>query len=88
MLHYHGDFDWPGLGIGNHVMRSLAAQPWRFGAADYAQALAELPDQNAPLAGNLVSAAWDTRLAPAMSAADRAVPEEAVFDGLKGDLAG
>ena len=88
VLHYHGDFDWPGLGIGNHVMRSLAAQPWRFGAEDYVQALAELPDQNAPLAGNLVSAAWDTRLASAMSAADRAVPEEAVFDGLKGDLAG
>lgn len=31
-LRYHGDFDWPGLHIGNHVMREHGAAPWRFGA--------------------------------------------------------
>src|SRR5262249_38004917 len=29
-LHYHGDFDWPGLCIGNHLMRAHGALPWRF----------------------------------------------------------
>lgn len=35
-LRYHGDFDWPGVAIGNFVMRSFGAQPWRFDAGDYA----------------------------------------------------
>lgn len=38
-LHYHGDFDWAGLHIGNHVMALCAARPWRFGAQDYLHAL-------------------------------------------------
>ena len=31
-LRYHGDFDWPGLVIGNFVMREFGAEPWRFGS--------------------------------------------------------
>jgi uncharacterized protein (TIGR02679 family) len=38
-LCYHGDFDWPGVRIGNHVMREHGAQSWRFGAADYKAAV-------------------------------------------------
>jgi hypothetical protein len=38
-LCYHGDFDWPGVRIGNHVMREHGAQSWRFGAADYEAAV-------------------------------------------------
>ena len=34
-LRYHGDFDWPGLTIGNFVIRALRAKPWRFDADDY-----------------------------------------------------
>ena len=41
-LCYHGDFDWPGLRIGNHVMREYGARPWRFGAADYENAARRL----------------------------------------------
>jgi uncharacterized protein (TIGR02679 family) len=29
-LSYHGDFDWPGLRIANHVMREHGAHAWRF----------------------------------------------------------
>jgi uncharacterized protein (TIGR02679 family) len=32
-LRYHGDFDWPGINIGNFVMQAFGAMPWRFGAA-------------------------------------------------------
>ena len=38
-LCYHRDFDWPGVRIGNHVMREHGAQSWRFGAADYEAAV-------------------------------------------------
>jgi uncharacterized protein (TIGR02679 family) len=34
-LHYHGDFDWSGVRIGNHMVREHDARPWRFSAADY-----------------------------------------------------
>src|SRR6185437_13274024 len=30
-LRYHGDFDWPGITIGNYVIRECGATPWRFG---------------------------------------------------------
>jgi len=83
-LRYHGDFDWPGLTIGNFVMRSLGARPWRFSTENYLAAC---------LAGGLklassgrVEAQWDARLAAAM--ADRAlvIHEEAVVDTLLQDL--
>jgi hypothetical protein len=38
-LHYHGDFDWPGLAVAGSVISS-GALPWRFGAADYQNGLA------------------------------------------------
>jgi uncharacterized protein (TIGR02679 family) len=87
-LRYHGDFDWPGLRIGNHVVREYGALPWRFGAADYAAGVEAAPRPGRPLDGPDVAAAWDDRLAPAMRAHQLSIPEESVADGLLPDLAG
>lgn len=80
-LRYHGDFDWPGLRIGNFVMRSFGASPWRFSAADYVMRPGRVLD------GPAAVAQWDTQLAPAMRSAGFALDEEAVVDELIGDLA-
>lgn len=85
-LHYHGDFDWPGLAIGNQLMLGFGASAWRFGQRDYEAALAEPGRARATLSGTPVAAQWDPALAPAMKAADCAVPEEALFETLCGDL--
>jgi uncharacterized protein (TIGR02679 family) len=87
-LRYHGDFDWPGLRIGNHVVREYGAHPWRFGAADYAAAVEAAPRPGRPLDGPDVAAAWDGLLAPAMRAHQLSIPEESVVDCLLRDLAG
>lgn len=79
-LHYHGDFDWPGLRIANYVMRSVAARPWRFSAADYAT------ERGKALEGEMASASWDPELAPRMAAAGYVLEEEAVVDVLLRDL--
>ncbi len=83
-LCYHGDFDWPGLTIGNFVMRATGAKPWRFGAEDYLGACDAL---GSPLAaGRRVEAVWDNRLAAAMAHRAVAVHEEAVAEWLLRDL--
>ncbi len=86
-LHYHGDFDWPGLVIGNQMMLNLGARAWRFGCSDYQAALADTTRPRASLPSGNVVAAWDSGLAPAMHARGWAVPEEALFDTLRVDLA-
>jgi len=83
-LRYHGDFDWPGLAIGNFVMRSFAAVPWRFGAADYRAAASGLERE---LSGRRVEASWDPALAEALAERGTAVHEEAVVESLLADLA-
>ena len=84
-LRYHGDFDWPGLVIGNFVMREFRAEPWRFGTADYLVATAE---HAIALRGDKsVVARWDDRLAGAMAARGVAVHEEGVAETLMIDLA-
>lgn len=85
-LRYHGDFDWAGLRIGNHIIREYRAQPWRFGAAEYAAAV-----QSAPRPGRLldrleVAASWDEALAPAMSAHRLSIAEESLAGSLLQDL--
>jgi uncharacterized protein (TIGR02679 family) len=80
-LRYHGDFDWPGIAIGNFVMRSFVAQPWRFGASDYVAA------RGRRLEGVPVAARWDAPLADKMAAAGFALEEEAVVESLLADLA-
>jgi uncharacterized protein (TIGR02679 family) len=83
-LRYHGDFDWPGIGIGNFVMRSFRAEPWRFDSAHYSSTvlrtgrrLSELP----------VNADWDADLSRSMQEFGYALEEEAVIDLLLEDLA-
>ncbi len=87
VLKYHGDFDWPGLQIGNYVMREWNALPWRFDACDYAAALAQAPERPQDLSDALVEAGWDAELALTMRTHGLAVAEEAVVDTLLADLA-
>ncbi len=80
-LAYHGDFDWPGIAIGNFVLRSFGARPWRFGAADY------VAPRGRRLAGAPVVARWDAALSEKLSASGFALEEEAVVESLLADLA-
>ena len=84
-LHYHGDFDWPGLSIFTTLRRRFEISPWRFGAGDYEAAVSEGRGGIA-LAGRPVESSWDPPLAVAMSRAAVAVFEEQVVDQLLGDL--
>lgn len=79
-LLYHGDFDWPGITIGNFVMRTFGAVPWRFNADDY-----ELCAGRA-LVGGPITAHWDDALAPKMAKHGYALEEEAVVQTLFSDL--
>ena len=88
-LRYHGDFDWPGITIANVLVGTHQCGPWRFGAADYLDALARL----APVVAELpvlgaepVPSCWDERLTSVMAAAGRAVHEEMLLDDLLADL--
>lgn len=85
-LHYHGDFDWPGVAIGNYMMRVFGARPWRFGAADYLAALADAPRPGAPLTAQCVGASWDAALTSVMRTHSIGLPEEAVAASLLADL--
>ena len=75
-LHYHGDYDWPGLRIGNHVMREFGAVPWRFDAKEYLTAVARAPRPGFALTGPEVYASWDEALTAAMRADDLAMRRE------------
>lgn len=85
-LRYHGDFDWPGLRIANHMMREHGAKPWRFGVDDYLAAIRNVPRTAPCLDGTTVAAWWDPALTAAMARHRIAVAEEAVADGLLQDL--
>lgn len=85
-LRYHGDFDWPGLRIGNYVMREFGAEPWRFGLADYIAAVRAVGNAGHPLQGKAAEAEWDMALASAMQQHRLAVAEEALAFSLLQDL--
>ena len=85
-LRYHGDFDWPGLLIANHVMSAWEAHPWRFSALDYEIAASSAPHTRRDLTDTFVAASWDAALAPAMQRLGLAIAEEAVAAPLLGDL--
>jgi len=85
-LCYHGDYDWPGIGIGNHVMRTWQATPWRFGHSDYLEAVKVAPTRPRDLEVFGVEARWDNELRMAMDTHGLAVPEEAVASTLLDDL--
>jgi uncharacterized protein (TIGR02679 family) len=86
-LRYHGDFDWPGVRIGNHVIRQYDALPWRFRAEDYAVAIQSMPRPGRGLEGPQTAASWDESLAPAMLAHQQAIEEERTAGWLLEDLA-
>lgn len=85
-LCYHGDFDWPGLRIGNHVMREHGARPWRFGATDYAAAVRTAPSLGRALTGQAVDALWDVALTTVMRQHRISIAEEAMAASLLQDL--
>ncbi|MGJ7541509.1 TIGR02679 family protein [Variovorax sp. LT1R16] len=85
-LRYHGDFDWPGLQIANHVMRTWHAKPWRLATNDYEAAVRGAPHLRRDLAETNIDAAWDPLLAPAMRRHGLSIAEEAVADALIEDL--
>lgn len=86
-LHYHGDFDWPGITIGNYMFREHNAQPWRFSAVDYTIGLGITARHGRPLKGVAVYPLWDRALAVAMQTAKQAIDEESVAKHLLFDLA-
>ena len=85
-LCYHGDFDWPGIRIGNHVMREHDAQSWRFGAVDYEAAVDGATGLGQTLTGTAVRARWDDELMAAMQRHRLSIAEEALAGSLLGDL--
>ena len=86
-LRYHGDFDWPGLRIGSHVIREFGAVPWRFDAKEYLAAVARAPRPGFALTGPEVHASWDEALTAAMRTHGLAIAEESLADELLQDLA-
>ena len=85
-LHYHGDFDWPGIVIANTVIDMFGAFPWRFGATDYRSAVDSNAQATRILAGAAVDARWDGALTQAMQMQGRAIDEEALAASLLRDL--
>lgn len=85
-LCYHGDFDWPGVSIGNHVMREHGAQSWRFDARDYEAAAEAASDMAQTLTGKAVRANWDDGLMAAMQRHRLSIAEEALASSLLEDL--
>jgi uncharacterized protein (TIGR02679 family) len=82
----HGDFDWPGLHIGNHVMREYGATSWRFDVADYVAAVQTAPGLAQRLDGRSIEASRDEALAAAMREHGVVIAEEAVAAALLSDL--
>lgn len=77
-LMYHGDFDWPGLHIGNQMMRTWQARPWRFSAQDYEASAMNAASLRNQLSETFVMASWDEALAPMMRHHKIAIAEEVV----------
>lgn len=84
-LHYHGDFDWPGLSIAHAVMRRHGAEPWRMSAADYRDGV-RATGRHLPLRGPERPSPWADDLAAAMAETGFVVSEEAVAERLLADL--
>jgi uncharacterized protein (TIGR02679 family) len=83
-IHWHSDFDWPGLRATAAAIRRLGAAPWLMGAEDYRAALAPNAE---PLKGPAADSPWDPRLAGLMHASGRAVTEERQLTALLAELA-
>jgi uncharacterized protein (TIGR02679 family) len=84
-IHWHSDFDWPGLRMTAAAIRRLDATPWLMGADDYRAALAASSEA---LKGPAAESPWDRRLAELMQASGRGVSEERQLAMLLADLGG
>ncbi|MFJ2651886.1 TIGR02679 family protein [Streptomyces sp. NPDC087420] len=83
---YHGDFDWPGVGIAGRLFQA-GARPWRMRAQDYLDALSLLPgDRTLPLTGEPAPTPWNPALADSMARQGYAVHEESQLGLLLADL--
>jgi uncharacterized protein (TIGR02679 family) len=85
-LMYHGDFDWAGLQIANHLTRTWQASLWRFNTKDYEAAVTNAPHTRHELSGSPVAASWDVALMLAMQRHGIAIAEESVAASLLVDL--
>jgi uncharacterized protein (TIGR02679 family) len=83
-IHWHNDFDWPGLRMTAAAIRRLGAAPWLMGADDYRAALTAGSE---PLRGPVAESPWDSRLTELMQASGRAVPEDRLLPVLLAELA-
>jgi uncharacterized protein (TIGR02679 family) len=83
-IHWHSDFDWPGLRMTAAAIRRLGATAWLMGAEDYRGALATSSEL---LKGPTAESPWDRRLADLMQASGRAVTEEQQLAALLAELA-
>jgi uncharacterized protein (TIGR02679 family) len=83
-IHWHSDFDWPGLRMTAAAIRRLGATPWLMSADDYRAAL---PASSESLKGPRATSPWDTRLAELMQASGRAVTEERQLTALLTEIA-
>lgn len=81
-LRYHGDFDWPGIRIANHLASRIPVRPWRFDEAAYR----EVAVRGSALTGDHAAPSWDPGLGRAMAEIGRAVEEERVLGDLVEDL--
>lgn len=86
-LWYHGDFDWPGIGIANLIIREHLAHPWRMSADDYVSATGTVTTR-VSLVGAAVAASWDDELSTQMTLLDVSVAEEALAASILVDLEG
>lgn len=81
-LHYHGDFDWGGLKIGNFIFRLIpSVQLWRYSTTDYQKLTGGFLLRGLP-----VDAAWDQALAFEMQKQGRGYHEEMMLDELIQDV--
>lgn len=80
-LHYHGDFDWPGIALANRAVAEHGAVPCLMGTEDYLAAPGSLP-----LVGDRVEPAWAPDLGAAMAQRGVAVHEEAFLERLIDEL--
>jgi uncharacterized protein (TIGR02679 family) len=91
LLKYHGDFDWPGITIANHIIRTWRVNLWRFGVSDYELAVNVIARNSSQLQHNLsgdcVEASWDPALRLAMEHHGIAIAEESLAASLLADLA-
>ena len=83
----HGDFDWPGLRMVQHLITKYHVAPWRFGAQDYLNALERSrASDRLSLQGLACTTPWDSNLRETMIQHQVAIHEEALAEQLLPDL--